>query len=1724
MSKRRRASSVTGNHDDDSNEASTSSGPTVRKRKKLFDPIEACHQLYEIIRNHKKNDGTLLCDSFIRVPKRRQEPGYYEVVNNPIDLLKVQQKLRTDEYNDIAGLESDIELIVHNTKAFYKKSTQEWKDADELWHLFLASKIKILNPDAGSKSDLRAGNKSSRNNPKLAKAPVRKSSIVRNNSSHNNSLNNSNAVNSDSSKEDYQQYEELFNTVMTVTDDNKKLLNTHFQLLPSKSKYPEYYEVIEQPIDLKRIAIKIQNHQYANILALEKDLVVMCKNACLFNESNSQIYNHAKLLKKIVNQKRIEIMEQERSRSPTPVRSSEKTPKQRKRNYIAAMAQLKTVEESDSETEPEPEPEPVKVHHTRRVESFHDDFVNLDSNNPQWKLLETVWRLQGPNGVPLSEPFWKLPSRRIYPDYYKEIKNPLSLYQIRNKLSKKAYGTVSEVAGDMTIMFENAKKYNVPNSKLYKDAVKLQKAMQVKVQELLAIVKNLDDPEDPDGKKKMGSKPKNLSPMGVPMRGRPPKDIVPMKKRLHSLAKYMLDFTCEGGRQPMLAFMEKPSKKLYAEYYEVIEEPIDFLEIEAKIKAEQYSCEKDLVKDFQLMFANCRQFNEENSAIYEDANLLEKHLMDKVGPMFTMAEKQMELKKERTTVRVYKPRKVMSPLEKALKHLFEAVRDYKDPKGERQLCQIFMKLPSRLEYPDYYEVIKHPIDMERIAHKMKNNFYESVEDLAADFTLMLDNACKFNEPDSQIYKDALVLQRVVSQKRLQLKESADDEAPDVAEAVQDVLLTLFTTVYNHQDDEGRCYSDSMAELPEHDEIDGKKFRALSLDLIKRRLDKNLYKRLDTFQADFFACLDRARQLSRSDSQVFEDAIELQMFFIRTRDELCKHGELLQSPALGYSILDARHNIEKLRHQKSLQETLEEDCETRSSDDSLLKDGSNSNGSTEETMTCNQKTFQVGEFVYMETKKEGCEPHIIKIERLYEKNGQQMLYGNHYLRPDETFHVQTRRFLEKEVFKSDKYISVPLEEIKERCCVLSVKQYFTMRPEGHEDEDVYVLESRYSSRHRSFKKIKIFPELSSNYKLVERDVPLEPKRVISVFKERLEKHKDELAELQELERMIDDDRPNVIAYVATDLDDGNTYYEQYNTICSGVIKSGDFVYVVVDGGRQVIAQIDCIWDTADGKCYFRGPWFVCPSEVPNPTNKLYYRNEVLQSTEEDINPIVSIIGRCAVLDYNEYVSLRPTEIPEQDVYICTSIYDEINRYVRKLPPEGLRKYYHVPEVVDDEIYCFPKLLNPARVNVRDALNAKLRQKQLDGRREASPTLTKLADIDIVMEDSLDGGLSVGSGEIPAAVNSILITPGISTNTNTSLAPPTPAPSSSKKKPTKNKVVTGYILYSREVRKQVVQNNPESKFGDISRIVGAEWKALTTSEKQVWEERASKLNEETKAQLLADQEQCPSPAPATQGPPEHMVFECKWEDCDFQFEELSDCVEHSVKDSKDSQGHVQKYYQDHSGEELQCKWRNCSRLTKKNLQPFPNITRLIRHVRDMHINKGNGRSIPPDSRSKNFKPSSKAAAINRLSTTSSTPNLPAAATASAASTSTFLTTPANYTSVIVAAPASTASAAATSSQKTTDPMFISVPPRPQRVLHSEAYIRYIEGLNADQKHVTHWERSLHATPENCTPPDPEKLAHAATWLGKRADQHDNVVAALWQLRNHLLKDTLCLHKTF
>ncbi|XP_034240054.1 protein polybromo-1 isoform X2 [Thrips palmi] len=1650
MSKRRRTSSVTSSRQDGESECGESDSqslpePSARKRKKL-DPSEQCQQVYDALRTHKKEDGSIICEAFVRAPKRRQEPGYYEVVTSPMDFIKIQQKIKTDEYEEVEDMTADIELMVNNAKAFYKRTSQEYKDAVDLWDLFCSLKDQL-------KTDGDLDTYRNRGRPRrVIKEEVDDTS-----------------EGSCPDDEIANQLEELFATVMSANEADRPLY-APFQLLPSKKHYPDYYDIISNPIDLKTIGHKIQKNKYSSLNELEQDLLLMTKNACTFNEPGSQIYKDAKTLRKLIQGKKLEVENNKNS----PGKCSERIRNKRLRGSHSASAIAAALQDEDDD------------------EDSDDDDLSDDeeSDNPRWQLYQSVKN----TGNNLSQPFWKLPSKRYYPDYYKEIKNPISLQQIRNKLIKGEYGTVSEVAGDLNVMFENAKKYNRPDSKLYKDAVKLQKQMQNKVQELLDFQQESDSEEDDSDEREDAKRPRRKAATTPKPKVKNPQ----LKKRLQAYVKALIGY-CEDGRQPILLFMEKPSRKLYPDYYQVIKEPIDLLTIEANIKNEKYATEDDAMEDFKLMFNNCRTYNEDTSLIYEDANNLEKILYEKVRELGGAARTPRIV---RAYTRTAKPRKIMGSVQSMkMRTLFDTFREYKDPKG-RQLSVIFSKLPSKLEYPDYYEVIKRPIDLDKISQKLRTSAYENLEEVAQDLILMCDNACKYNEPDSQLYKDALMLHRLTIQTKLQLRED-EESVPDVQLAVQDLLLSLFTSFYNHQDEEGRCFSDSMAELPEYDEIDGQKVRSLSLDLIKRRLDRGLYRRLDVFQTDIFAVMERARNLSRTDSQAFEDSVELQSFFIKLRDELCRGGDLLNSPALNYTLYTLADAVEQTRQQKLLQEQPEEDLDTsRTADES--KPTENGDTAVDSGMEHNKQVYRTGDFVYVEPKERGMDLSILGIERMWtDESGKQMIYGNFYYRPNETYHVATRKFLEQEVFKSDQTVTIQLNEILGLCAVLSVRDYFKFKPEGFEDKDVFVCESRYSTKSRSFKKIKYWQNVhnaAEHYKFVERDEYIEPKRVISVFKDRVDKHREEIAELEENEKFQHKHLPD-LEIVMPQCMPGMRYYEQINA-SFGILRTGDFIYIRNEEGSRLIGQVDSIARDHQGATFVRGPWLLTPREILQTPGRLFYKQELFLSCIEGVNPLQNIIGRCAVLEHQEYISSRPTEIPEHNVYICESVYDESIRQVVKLEPEGLKKYSHSNAVHEDEIYFFRRLINPPKIGC-DATQNSVHEKN-----ENSMDHIKMEMTDM-MDDSLDGGPpSVGSGEMMGSTMSL----GITT-----------APISAKKaKKDGKKLVTGYILYSSDVRKAVAANNPESSFGDVSRIVGTEWRGLPQEVKTAWEEKAAKMNEEMASKMAAAEAEANSTAgqigPNHIVPVNEMLWECCWDTCDFQFEDIGDCIDHCVGSGMDPTGHVHTYFANQPAEaEWQCQWKNCGRI-KKGAQPFPNLQRLARHVKEVHIQKSTGRIIPLHERSKNFVISRKPRAVPLQSATlsHSQPTLLNHTGMSGANhiLSQARNTPSphsqhNNVGVVHQLP-----------PKPVEALFVSVPPKPQRLLHSEAYIKYIEGLSADSRSINNWEKQLKARPENTPLSDQAKLP--GHWLANGVGNHGTMVNALWTLRDFMVRDALGISK--
>lgn len=247
--------------------------------------------MYDSIRGFKKEDGSTLCDTFIRAPKRRQEPSYYEVVANPIDLLRIQQKLKTESYDDLDELATDFELLVKNAKAFYKPDTIEYQDACLLWDTFQSIKNRLQDNCGGGGGVDGDGDHSMQKTKRIGRA--RKSATT------NDGDDAASETSSMKADDDVELYEELFTAIMTACDDNNRPLHLMFQLLPSKKLYSDYYDIIDHPIDLKFIATKIQTSAYTSLNDMEKDLLQMTKNACTFNEPGSQIYKDAKTLKRV---------------------------------------------------------------------------------------------------------------------------------------------------------------------------------------------------------------------------------------------------------------------------------------------------------------------------------------------------------------------------------------------------------------------------------------------------------------------------------------------------------------------------------------------------------------------------------------------------------------------------------------------------------------------------------------------------------------------------------------------------------------------------------------------------------------------------------------------------------------------------------------------------------------------------------------------------------------------------------------------------------------------------------------------------------------------------------------------------------------------------------------------------------------------------------------------------------------------------------------------------------------------------------------------------------------------------------------------------------------------------------------------------------------------------------------------------------------------------------
>ncbi|SPO26695.1 related to RSC1 - component of the RSC chromatin remodeling complex [Ustilago trichophora] len=113
------------------------------------------------------------------------------------------------------------------------------------------------------------------------------------------------------------------------------------------------------------------------------------------------------------------------------------------------------------------------------------------------------------------------------------------------------------------------------------------------------------------------------------------------------------------------------------------------------------------------------------------------------------------------------PAQILQYGQKLMDTIMEAI----DPSDGAPLHEFFLELPSAVEYPDYYEIIKRPMSLEEIQHKLDQHIYPGLPEIKHDFETICNNAKRYNLRDTPVWLKAKELHSLIKITYVQIVES-----------------------------------------------------------------------------------------------------------------------------------------------------------------------------------------------------------------------------------------------------------------------------------------------------------------------------------------------------------------------------------------------------------------------------------------------------------------------------------------------------------------------------------------------------------------------------------------------------------------------------------------------------------------------------------------------------------------------------------------------------------------------------------------------------------------------------------------------------------------------------------------------------------------------------------------------------------------------------------------
>ncbi|KAI8983322.1 hypothetical protein BD414DRAFT_490572 [Trametes punicea] len=498
-------------------------------------------------------------------------------------------------------------------------------------------------------------------------------------------------------------------------------------------------------------------------------------------------------------------------------------------------------------------------------------------------------------------------------------------------------------------------------------------------------------------------------------------------------------------------FLELVDKGSWPEYYEVISHPRCINGVKANLAQNKYKDPLDAYEDLNLVFLNALYYNEPGSQISKDAATLKSILENEW-------KQRSALPAPPVSAPLSSAQKVHAKKEQQERVAASPAPSKSQPASQTQKSSSIASASSPMNVDPTPQGSSQPIE----ATGAKSPERPSTPDVDVDIGGTPEPEVTARDSARDGESDEIVRQLEKSLPRWEgFADVGWAEGLDV-----DRMVDIVVTLSKYRDESGNRLAVSLEAIPEETNIPDLSFNfPLSLRLVESRTRMHYYETSKAFDKEMSQLFLKARRWYELGSEPYGNVLVLQRLYHALTSPNPPHPPY--TSATKFAALPAGPGTAKPLH-ASEGDTGVTTFRVSLKDRQIV-----------EEVQYKGWTVRVADWLHLSNPDDPSRPIIGQVFKCYisqegQRKGQPGVSVCWYYRPEQTFHPASRKFWEKEVFKTSHFADHPVEDIIEKVACQFTARHLRGRPRPpfwYPGWPLYVCDSRYNDRDRVFVKIK-----------------------------------------------------------------------------------------------------------------------------------------------------------------------------------------------------------------------------------------------------------------------------------------------------------------------------------------------------------------------------------------------------------------------------------------------------------------------------------------------------------------------------------------------------------------------------------------------------------------------------------------------------------------------------